>query len=68
MTRIAPSSPAEKARHVVALTAQAWRIEPASPGAVARRAPHGHVRARVVRRIQAATAQAGRPLLLAHSW
>jgi len=60
-------APAEQARHVIALTALAWRIAPASPRALARRAPHGYVPVRMVRRIRATAAAASRPLL-AHSW
>jgi hypothetical protein len=57
-------SPAAQARHVLALTTKAWRIPPSSPHAVARRAPHGYVPARVLRRLHAAAALA----LLPHSW
>ncbi|RIX85244.1 hypothetical protein [Acidovorax cavernicola] len=58
------SSPAAQARHILALTAMAWRIAPASPHEVARRAPHGHVPLRVRRRQHAVTLAA----LLPHSW
>ncbi|WP_146187948.1 hypothetical protein [Acidovorax sp. CF316] len=74
-----PASPAAQARRVLALTAQAWGVAPDSPAALARRAPHGHVRTRVLRRTEAqvaAAAQAARASLaaslprplLAHSW
>jgi hypothetical protein len=57
-------SPAAQARHVIDLTARAWRIPPSSPRAVARRAPHGYVPVRALRRLHAAAALA----LLPHSW
>ena len=56
----------ETARAVIALTAAAWNIAPESPLAVARRAPHGYVPARMQRRLRAA-ADANAPGL-AHSW
>ncbi|WP_431120845.1 hypothetical protein [Variovorax paradoxus] len=49
-------SPAAQARHVLALTAAAWSVAPASPHEVARRAPHGYVPVRAMRRLRAATA------------
>ena len=51
-------SPAAQARHVLDLTARAWRVP------AARRAPHGYVPARVLRRLHAATVLR----LLPHSW
>ncbi|UVH60823.1 hypothetical protein NWF24_15805 [Variovorax paradoxus] len=57
-------SPAAQARHVLALTAKAWRIPPGSAHEVARRAPHGYVPVRALRRLHAAAALA----LLPHSW
>jgi len=62
--RTHPVSPAAQVRHVLDLTAKAWRIPPASPRAVARRAPHGHVPMRAMRRLHAAAVLA----LLPHSW
>lgn len=67
MTRIAELALAEQARRVVVRTASVWQIAPASPREVARRAPHGHVPARIMRRIRAAAAASSRPVL-AHSW
>ncbi|MDM0035258.1 hypothetical protein QTI33_24195 [Variovorax sp. J22P271] len=67
MTQLAPSTPAEQARAVIARTATAWRIAPASPRAVARRAPHGHVPVRILRRIGASARAPGLPVF-AHSW
>jgi hypothetical protein len=57
-------SPAAQARHVLDLTARAWRIPPSSARALARRAPHGHVPLRAMRRLHAAAVLA----LLPHSW
>lgn len=54
--------PAAVAVAVLARTAAAWNIKPDSPRAVARRAPHGYVPARALRRLRA-----GVPAL-AHSW
>jgi hypothetical protein len=59
-----PVSPAAQARLVVALTAKAWRVPPSSLHAVARRAPHGYVPMRALRRLHAATMLT----LLPHSW
>ncbi|CAN7308632.1 hypothetical protein [Variovorax sp. LjRoot178] len=56
-------TPAENARRVLAQTASVWRIAPASPREVARRAPHGYVPVRVLRRNRAAAVAS-----LAHSW
>ena len=61
---VASSSPAAQARHVLALTAIAWCIAPASPHEVARRAPHGHVPLRVRRRLHATAVAA----LLPYAW
>ncbi|QNK66968.1 hypothetical protein [Variovorax sp. PAMC26660] len=57
-------SPAAQARHVLALTAKSWRIPPSSPREIARRAPHGYVPVRALRRLHAAATLA----LLPHSW
>ncbi|MDR6517979.1 hypothetical protein [Variovorax atrisoli] len=57
-------SPAAQARHVLALTAKAWHVPPASPHALARRAPHGYVPVRALRRLHAAAMLS----LLPHSW
>ncbi|VTU45946.1 hypothetical protein [Variovorax sp. PBL-E5] len=54
MARIAEGTPAEQARRVIARTTSVWQIAPASPREVARRAPHGYVPARVMRRIRTA--------------
>ncbi|RZL66346.1 MAG: hypothetical protein EOP81_01230 [Variovorax sp.] len=58
-----------QAERVIAVSAAAWRIAPVSARAVARRAPHGHVPMRALRRLQQAANRAlpGRNLL-AHSW
>lgn len=57
-------SPAAQARHVLDLTAKAWRIPASSPRSVARRAPHGYVPVRALRRLHSAAVLA----LLPHSW
>jgi hypothetical protein len=61
------ATPAEHALQVLARTASVWRIAPPTPQALARRAPHGHVPLRIMRRIQAAARASARPVL-AHSW
>ena len=63
-------SPRTRAEQVVALTAASWQVAPASPRALARRAPHGSVPVRVLRRLHK-TAAAAFPHhrgFLAHSW
>lgn len=56
MVRAEPStvvlslSPSPWAARVLAVTAEAWRLAPRSPQALARRAPHGYVPLRVRRR------------------
>ena len=67
MTHLAPSTPAEHARAVIARTTTTWRIAPVSPRAAARRAPHGHVPVRLLRRIGATAWAPGLPVF-AHSW
>ena len=67
MKRSAELTPAEHVRRVIAQTASVWQIAPASPREVARRAPHGYVPVRIMRRIRAAAVAYGRPAL-AHSW
>ncbi|WP_218121928.1 hypothetical protein [Variovorax sp. EL159] len=62
--RLLFDSPAAQARHVLALTAKSWRIPPSSPREIARRAPHGYVPVRALRRLHAAAVLA----LLPHSW
>lgn len=57
-------SPAAQARRVLDLTVKAWCIPASSPRALARRAPHGYLPVRAIRRLQAAAVLA----LLPHSW
>lgn len=52
-------SPAELASQVIARTALAWQVTPQSARAIARRAPHGYVPVRALRRLRAAAALAG---------
>ncbi|MDP9900830.1 hypothetical protein [Variovorax ginsengisoli] len=61
--------PAEHAVRVIGITTRAWRIAPESAHAIARRAPHGHVPFRSLRRIHHAACEAlGKPQFLAHTW
>ena len=62
------TTPREHAQRVIAHTASLWRIAPSSPHEVARRAPHGYVPVRIMRRLRAATAAAANQPVLAHSW
>lgn len=68
-TQHPPVSPVDQARHVIGVTRQAWRVAPLSERAEARRAPHGYVPLRALRRVQIA-AQRRLPVggALAHSW
>ena len=79
LTTIALPSPAERVRAVIRMSAAAWGLPPVSAHALARRAPHGHVPARVLRRLRAAaesrfTASLASPTSgawpagIAHSW
>ncbi|SEB23552.1 hypothetical protein SAMN05444680_11856 [Variovorax sp. YR216] len=54
MKQIEASLLVEHARRIVALTGAAWKVPPLSAHAVARRAPHGYVPARIARRIGSA--------------
>ncbi|MDP9928034.1 hypothetical protein J2X92_000227 [Variovorax paradoxus] len=54
-------SPTAQVRRVIALTAAAWGVAPVSPQEVARRAPHGYVPIRAVRRLRVAAASALSP-------
>lgn len=49
-----------RARDVIATTARAWNVSRESPRAFARRAPHGYVPARVLRRVRASLPDAPR--------
>ena len=66
--RFAPASPAQQALRVVGITVVAWGIKLPSAHAVARRAPHGYVPLRALRRLGAAGAIAPPTRLLAHCW
>jgi hypothetical protein len=71
-TQGAGGSPAEHALAVIARTVSAWGIAPASAREVARRAPHGYVPVRIMRRLRAAAAAAASAAsagpAFAHSW
>ena len=65
---IAPS-PETHALRVIDITARAWRIAPESAHAITRRAPHGYVPFRSLRRIRhAARVALAQPQFLAHNW
>lgn len=68
-TQHPPVSPVDQARLVIGVTRRAWRVAPLSEHAEARRAPHGYVPLRALRRVQVA-AQRRLPVgvALAHSW
>ncbi|MGJ7543672.1 hypothetical protein [Variovorax sp. LT1R16] len=69
MTQQPPVSPVDQARRVIGVTRQAWRVAPLSVHAAARRAPHGYVPLRALRRVQiAATRRPPTAPALAHSW
>lgn len=53
---------------MLGVTVVAWGIKLPSAHAVARRAPHGHVPARALRRLAVASAIAPPTRFLAHSW
>lgn len=66
--RPAPSL-SQQALRVVGVTAVAWSVRLPSARALARRAPHGYVSARTLRRRLSAAVQPIRPApVLAHSW
>ena len=65
---VVPSSPAQQALRVLGVTVVAWGIRLPSAHAVARRAPHGYVPVRALRRLAAASSVAPPARLLAHSW
>lgn len=67
-TAITPT-PEMHALRVIGTTAQAWRIVPESAYAITRRAPHGYVPFRSLRRIRHAAREAlAQPQFLAHTW
>jgi hypothetical protein len=61
-------TPAQHAERVIARTVAAWKIPPVSLRAAARRAPHGYVPVRVMRRMRAAAVAVGNRPAFAHSW
>lgn len=65
---IVPSSPAQQALRVLGVTVVAWGVKLPSAHAVARRAPHGHVPVRALRRLGVAGVVASPTRFLAHSW
>ncbi|MBS0429300.1 MAG: hypothetical protein JSR41_18640 [Proteobacteria bacterium] len=65
---VVASSPAQQALRVLGVTVVAWGIKLPSAHAVARRAPHGYLPVRALRRLVAAHATAPSTRFLAHSW
>lgn len=65
MSLLSPSL--HPAQRVIGVTAKAWGIVPASAHAIARRAHHGYVSVRALRRIAVDSASTG-SLTIAHSW
>lgn len=65
MSLLSPSL--HPAQRVIGVTAKAWGIAPASAHAIARRAHHGYVPVRTLRRNAAASGSTG-SLTMAHSW
>ena len=64
----APSTPATHAVRVIDITAKAWRIAPQSAHANTRRAPHGWVPFRSLRRIRHTAGEGlAQPRILAHT-
>jgi len=58
----------QQALRVIGVTAVAWSVKLPSAHAIARRAPHGHVPARTLRRLRAAVRSLNPAPVLAHSW
>ena len=58
----------QQALRVIGVTAVAWGVKLPSAHAVARRAPHGHIPLRTLRRLRAAVLQLNLSPVLAHSW
>ncbi|MDM0105611.1 hypothetical protein QTH97_11745 [Variovorax sp. J22R24] len=56
-----------QAQRVIGVTAKSWGIAPASAHAIARRAHHGYVSVRALRR-NAAASRSTSSLAIAHSW
>ncbi|WP_225783215.1 hypothetical protein [Xenophilus sp. Marseille-Q4582] len=73
MTAQVPSRPlrhalSQQALRVIGVTAVAWGVQLPSAHAIARRAPHGHVPLRTLRRLRAAVRLIHPAPVLAHSW
>lgn len=58
----------QQSLRVIGVTAVAWGVKLPSAHAVARRAPHGHIPLRTLRRLRAAVLQLNLSPVLAHSW
>ncbi|RYY72828.1 MAG: hypothetical protein EOO24_46965 [Comamonadaceae bacterium] len=58
----------QQSLRVIGVTAVAWGVKLPSAHALARRAPHGHVPQRTLRRLSAAVRHLNLAPVLAHSW
>ncbi|RYF83523.1 MAG: hypothetical protein EOO29_03010 [Comamonadaceae bacterium] len=58
----------QQSLRVIGVTAVAWGVQLPSAHAVARRAPHGHIPLRTLRRLRAAVHPFNLAPVLAHSW
>lgn len=58
----------QQSLRVIGVTAVAWGVKLPSAHAIARRAPHGHVPRRTLRRLSAAVRNLNLSPVLAHSW
>ncbi|MDM0073827.1 hypothetical protein QTH90_05510 [Variovorax sp. J2P1-59] len=57
-----------QAQRVIGVTAKAWGVAPASAHAIARRAHHGYVPVRALRRLGLAASGSTASSSIAHSW
>ena len=58
----------QQALRVIGVTAVAWDVQLPSAHALARRAPHGYVPVRTLRKLRAAVRLINPAPVLAHSW
>lgn len=57
-----------RARQIISTSTQAWGVAPESPRAYARRAQHGHVPLRVLRRLRSAARVMSGSQRVAYAW
>lgn len=67
-SELSGSGLSQPALRVIGVTAVAWGVKLPSAHALARRAPHGHVPQRALRRLRAAVQHLNLAPVLAHSW